>query len=55
MCACGQNSNIQTMTTTEVNALLEAARQQVQTEAEAMVASAQSAIGNANSGASALR
>lgn len=46
---------MQTMTSSEVNALLEAARAQAKNEQEAMVASAQQAASNASSNASALR
>lgn len=56
-CGCGGAQQMQAMTSTEVNAMLEAARQQAleaqKSELEAMVASAQKAIGNANSGVSA--
>lgn len=55
MCACGKTTPMTTMTSTEVNAMLEAARQQAQDEREAMVASAGQAAANANSGASAQR
>jgi hypothetical protein len=43
------------MTATEANAMLEQARQQAQDEIKAMVASAQQAASNADSGASAQR
>lgn len=55
MCACGKATAMTTMTSTEVNAMLEQARQQARDEHEAMVASAGQAVQNANSGASAQR
>lgn len=55
MCTCGQTTPMQTMTTTEVNALLEQAREQAKNEQEAMIASAQQAAANASSSEFALR
>jgi hypothetical protein len=56
MCACGQNAQMQTLTTNQVNELLAAAQQQARlNEQEAMVASASNAVGNANSGVTAQR
>ena len=55
MCACGKTTAMTTMTSAEVNAMLEQARLQAKDEQEAMVASAAQAVQNANSGASAQR
>jgi len=55
MCACGKATPMSAMTSTEVNAMLEQARQQAQSETEAMVASAQRAAANASSNVSAQR
>lgn len=55
MCACGQNSNIQTLNSAEVNAMLEQARAQAMNETEAMTASATQAAANASSNVSAQR
>jgi vacuolar-type H+-ATPase subunit E/Vma4 len=46
-CGCGGASNIQAMTSAEVNAMLEQARAQAKNEMEAMIASAQQAAINA--------
>jgi hypothetical protein len=58
MCACGNNSNIQALTTNQAQALIDAAREAAEAarnEQEAMVASAQQAVLNASSGSSAMR
>lgn len=58
MCACGK-SQVETLTTNQAQALIDAARDQAMqaalSETEAMVASAAKAMQNANSGASTLR
>jgi hypothetical protein len=46
---------MQTLNSAEINAMLEQARVQAKNEIEAMVASAQQAASNADSGASAQR
>jgi hypothetical protein len=55
MCACGKATAMTTMTTTEMNALIEESRRQALNETEAMIASAAQAAQNANSGATAQR
>jgi hypothetical protein len=55
MCACGKATVMTTMTTSEMNALLEEARRSTQSETDAMIASAAQAAQNANSGATAQR
>lgn len=54
-CGCGGASNVQAMTATEANAMLEQARAQAKDELKAMVASAQQAASNADSGSTAQR
>jgi hypothetical protein len=57
MCACG-GARVEALTTNQAQALIDAAQASVQAqinEAEAMVASASRAIGNANSGDAAQR
>lgn len=53
-CGCGAASQMQALTSTEVNAMLAAAQQQAaeaaKNEIEAMVASAQRAVANAGGG-----